>query len=146
MYSFNDLNSIFLVSEKDVEENNKFKLMFKHKYITIKCKVSFHGIECIGHFNFSGDEKLNYITLLPTNEYISYYTNDDIYPDEKYEIASRNKVEPILNEIYGEKIKVHDPYLGNDGYEWLSDNYHIRINRTSIANNEQGGEINIWPK
>lgn len=146
MYSFNDLNSIFLVSEKDVEENDEFKLMFKHKYITIKCKVNFHGIECIGHFNFARDETLNYITLLPTNEYISYYTNDDIYPDEKYEIASRNKVEPILNEIYGEKIKVHDPYLGNDGYEWLSDNYHIRINRTSIDNNEQGGKINIWPK
>lgn len=143
MYSFNDLNSIFIISEKDVENDETFKFMFDHKYIVIQCKIDFHGIECIGQFTYVSSGKLTYIELIPTNEYISYYTDNDIYPDEKYEIASRNKVEPILNSIYGDKIKVSDPWIGDDGYIWPSDKYNIRINKTCISNNEQGGKIYI---
>ena len=136
--------NIFDMKLVDILALDDFTIKYKAYSSEYWSDVIFLGLKCHSEFNFENGE-LNYVSFLPKPEEVGY-SNWSGWPDHEYEKAIRDKVEPLLNEKFGEKLKVHEEsWLGCDEYEWQYDKYRIIITQTCSNGRDTivGGEITI---
>lgn len=137
-------DDVFNMGLLDILSLDDFTINYKSYTSEYWADIIFLGLKCYARFYFQCGE-LDHVSFLPKPEEVGY-ENWSGWPDWDFEKAIRDKVEPLLTEKFGNKIKVDNKSrIGLDSYEWHYDKYIITITKSCSNGRDDivGGRIII---